>query len=74
MGLRVSEDFISWNEEPLFKDWAKDHPDGTYLLELTMHFVIVSDGWFIDNHTKGKVAVDFAPWKRKRVKRVFRIT
>ena len=71
-GLRVNE--MHNRGKITFKDFEKTYPEGTYLIELTMHFVIVSDGWFIDNHSKGWVHMAFAPWKRKRVKRVFRIT
>jgi hypothetical protein len=73
-GLRVTEAYEHMTGYTVFKDFEKYYPEGTYLIELTNHFVVVSDGWFIDNHSKGKVHMAFAPWKRKRVKRVFRVT
>ena len=53
--------------------WLKHprHEGRVYLVELTTHFVIVTDDWLIDNHTKGKVDIHFAPHRRSKVTRVF---
>jgi hypothetical protein len=71
-GLRVTE--VPVLGKTRFKEFEKIYGEGTFLLELTQHFVLVKDGLFIDNHTKHWVGIDFAPWKMKLVKRVFRVT
>lgn len=62
--------------DPTLKAWLRDadRKEGRpYLIEVTNHYVVVIDDWLIDNHTRGKVNINFAPHLKKRVKRVWRI-
>lgn len=55
------------------KKWlTRPRIEGTvYLVELTSHYVVVTDDWLIDNHTKGRVDIHYAPHLRAKVKRVY---
>lgn len=67
---------LSYTRET-FAQWLKRFDrlkSAVYLLELTSHYVLVQDDWFIDNHSKHKVHISQAPWKRKRVLKVWKIT
>lgn len=63
-------------DKPTFAAWlaSRDNPEELCLVELTGHFVVVQGQMVVDNHTKRPVAVKDAPWRRKRVKAVCRIS
>ena len=56
------------------KKWLeKPRNEGhVYIVELTTHYVVVTDNFLIDNHTNGKVHVAYAPHLRSRVKAVYK--
>lgn len=60
-----------------FAAWLKQRKDkaGTYLVNVTGHYVLVSGRQFVDTHTRGEwVNIGKAPHRRCRVQRVWRIT
>lgn len=53
---------------------SKRDPDAYYIVQVTGHYVLVKGRKFIDNHTKDWVFLRSAPWRRKRVEHVYKVT
>ena len=67
-----NETFNQWiNTYKASKVYA--NPNVTMILHLTHHYVTVSEDMFIDNHTLRPVHLKEAPFKKKRVKGVFKL-
>ena len=62
---------------PTFASWLRlpRDPDHALVVQVTGHWVAVRGNWFCDTFTKGQpVRVRHAPHKRKRVRRVYRVS
>jgi len=62
---------------PTFATWLRlpRDPVDAFVVEVTGHWVAVRGNWFCDTFTKGQpVKVLQAPHKRKRVRRVYRVS
>lgn len=63
--------------QPILATWLRlpRDPDDALVVEVTRHWVAVRGDWFCDTFTKGQpVRLRHAPHKRKRVRRVYRVS
>ena len=88
LGFHVEADYFDLKDDsnplPTMKTWIKnkdsigyeigDDPlHDTWVLNITDHFVLIQGNSFVDNHAAGIIAINKAPFQRKRIKKIIKI-
>ncbi len=74
--LKEGYSSVPMKERPTLASYLRGRKfkQSCYLICVTNHYVVVKGNSFIDNHTRKPVPLSKAPWRRKRVKKVWLIT
>ncbi len=76
MGLKITA--VGILSKPTLWNWVMNHRTpkdkrALFLVSVTGHYVVINGFQMNDNHTKKPVMIDDMPWKKKRVRNVWRI-